>query len=189
MARNPKREVVAWAASQIGQQEEPPGSNRGSFVEFCQSHTWLKPGPWPWCVAFVLAAIEEGAGVKYPDPTAGAWDMLNRAKKRGWARTSHRLVEAGDVVIFNIGSGHAAILEKIVGQYVHTIDGNAADMVKRCVRPLSTVRGFVCWPETELPARRRSTRFAQVVGGESGNRKLVIAGKSIPLPAKGDKIT
>lgn len=184
---NPKREVVAWAVSQIGVTEDPPGSNRGAAIVSYQQHTDLKPGPWPWCVAFALAAVEEGAGVEYPDGTAGAWDLLRRADKRGWARTRNHKAEPGDIVVFNIGSGHAAIVERIDGNTVESIDGNSSDMVRRCARPISTVRGFVCWPETGLPARAK-TRRVQVVGGESGNRKLVVGGKAIPLPGK-DKVT
>lgn len=186
---NPKREVLAWAISEIGVTEDPPGSNLGARVAFYQSHSWLKPGPWPWCVAFCLAAIEEGAGVEYPDPTAGAFDLLRRADKRGWAKTRNQRVEPGCVAVFDIGSGHAAIVEKIAGQFVHTVDGNSLDSVRRCVRPLASVRGFIDYPVEDLPPRERSKRVVQVVGGESGRRKLVVAGKVVPLPPGKDKVT
>jgi hypothetical protein len=181
--------VVAWAITQIGQAEEPPGSNRGEFVEFCQQHTWLNPGAWPWCVAFALTAVEEGAGLDYPDATAGAYDLLRRAEKRGWARGPEYKAKPGDLAVYAIGSGHAAVVEKVVGEFVHSIDGNSQDCVRRCVRQRAQVRGFIDWPEHGLPPRKRSLRFAQVVGGESGRRKLVVAGKAIPLPAAKDKTT
>lgn len=185
----PKGKVVAWAINEIGVTEHPPGSNCGPAVAFYQQHTWLKPGPWPWCVAFALAAVEEGAGVEYPDPTAGAFDLLRRAEKRGWARGRDYPAKPGDIAVFQIASGHAAIVEKVLGDFVHTIDGNSADSVRRCVRPISQVRGYVDWPVVGLPARKRSKRIAQIVGGESGRRKLVVAGKAIPLPATKDKVT
>lgn len=188
MAGTLHQSVVAWAEDHIGYAEVPAGSNRGPFVEFCQSHTWLKGTGWPWCAAFAVTAIEEGAGVKYPDPTAGAWDLLARAAKRGWAAgpTEWKRVQPGDLVVFNIGSGHVGVVERIDGKGVTSIDGNASDMVKRCVRPLSTVRGFVRWPD-ELPGRARSPLF-HVVGSESGTRKLRPAGPTVSLPSK-DKVT
>lgn len=180
--------VLAWALSQVGQREEPMGSNRGAFVEFCQSHTWLKPGAWPWCAAFAVTAIEEGAGVEYPDPSAGAWDLLARAAKRGWARPGNfKGVKPGDLAVFNIGSGHIGVVSKVTTKQCFSVDGNAGDMVRECARPITSVRGFVCWPE-DLPPREKSKRFVQIVGGESGRRKLVVAGKAIPVPGK-DKIT
>jgi len=182
-------QVVHWAMMQVGQREEPAGSNRGPFVEFCQQHTWLKGSGWPWCAAFVITAIEEGAGVQWPDPTAGAWDLLARATKRNWSRPrNYKLVQPGDVVVFNIGSGHTGIVTKVTSKQVFSVDGNASDQVKECARSLDSVRGFICWPEN-LPARQQSTRFAQVVGGESGRRKLVVAGVVVPLPAVKDKVT
>ena len=72
--------VVAWCKMQVGETETPPGSNSGAFVQFCQSHTWLKGTGWPWCAAFVVTAISEGAGVGYPCPTASAFGLLADAK-------------------------------------------------------------------------------------------------------------
>lgn len=185
----PKHEaVVAWALAKVGLSEKPPGSNRGEFVEFCQSQTWLKGTGWPWCAAFVVAAIQEGGGVTYPDPTAGAWDLLSRGAKRGWALPANsKLVIPGDIVVFNIGSGHTGIVTKVTTNQVFSVDGNAGDAVRQCARPLSQVRGFVHWPES-LPARAKSPKW-QVVGSASGRRKLVVAGKVVPLPPSKDKVT
>lgn len=188
MAKSKHDLVVEWARSNVGQREEPLGSNRGAFVEFCQAHTWLKGSGWPWCAAFVVTAIEEGAGVLYPDPTAGAWDLLARAARRGWAKPANwKLVKPGDIVVFNIGSGHTGIVTKVTSKQVFSVDGNAGDAVRECGRPLSVVRGFVCWPE-DLPGRARSPLF-QVVRSASGTRKLAVGRTLVALPSVKDKVT
>lgn len=183
LARSKHLLALAWAVNEIGQHEYPDGSNRGPFVEFCQHHTWLKGSGWPWCAAFAVTAIEEGALEDYPDKTAGAWDLLTRARARGWAVDAAKAVP-GDLVVFNIGSGHVGVVESINGAHVTSIDGNSGHAVARCTRGLNVVRGFVHWPEN-LPAFKASKApLAQVVGGESGRRKLVIVGKTVPLPSK-----
>lgn len=184
------QQVVAWAVSKIGEREEPPGSNRGPFVRFCQAHTWLKGTGWSWCAAFAVTAVEEGAGVTYPDPSAGAWDLLERARKRGWALgRAATTVEAGDFVVFDIGSGHVGVVEAITPTAVTSIDGNSGDQVQRVTRSRSLVRGFVAWPDDLARHARSSSPFAQIVGSVTGTRKLVLrGGVKIPLPAKG-KVT
>lgn len=180
--------VVAWCKMQVGEKENPPGSNRGEFVQFCQSHTWLKGTGWPWCAAFVVTAISEGAGVGYPCPTASAFGLLADAKKRGWDLPANSsLVVPGDIVVFDIGSGHTGIVTKVTSKQVFSIDGNAGDSVKACVRLRSTVRGFVHWPE-DLPPRKR-TPFVKTASSASGSRKLTVAGVNIPVPARKDKVT
>jgi hypothetical protein len=187
--------TVSWAVSHIGKTEEPMGSNSGPFVQACQKCTWLGGTGWPWCSAFTLAATQ-AAGFFGLDRTASAWDALDRAARKGWSLPPEKFPAAvsGDLVVFNIGSGHVAVLEKFesVGgeTVVHTIDGNASDQVKRCERPLSLVRGFITWPEKDLPAGRQR-KLVQVVGGESGKRKLVVGPVKVPLPKKKaeDKIT
>lgn len=184
------RAALAWAVSQIGQMEEPLGSNKGGFVQFCQAHTWLDGTGWPWCAAFAITAIEEGGGDEYPDRTAGAWDLLARAQKRGWSLgVGAKSVTPGDLVVFNIGSGHVGVVESVTPAAVTSIDGNSGDRVARCVRSLSTVRGFVHWPE-DLPAHAPSKPpITTIIRSVSGTRKLAVAGVTIPLPARKDKIT
>jgi hypothetical protein len=174
--------ALAWAVDQLGQTEHPPGSNRGPFVQFCQARTWLKGSGWPWCAAFAVTAIMEGGGLDYPDKTAGAWDLLTRGAKRGWAVGASQAIP-GDLVVFNIGSGHVGVVEQIKGGRVISIDGNSGDAVARCNRPLTSVRGFVHWPENLAAHKKSRAPIAQIVGSESGRRKLVVAGKTVRLPS------
>ena len=193
MGQFPKHEAALSAAIEdIGKKEQPPGSNRGKFVEECQACTWLRGSGWPWCRAAVLKWRKQ-AGDKPGDLSAGAWDALNRAHKRGevLAPSQWKQVIPGDEVIWNIGSGHSSLFEKfeyVGGQVlVCTIDGNSGDMVRRCQRPIGLVRGFICWPEHgyDVPDKRP---LLSVVGSVYGNRSLVVAGKSISLPRK-EKVT
>ena len=40
--------ALEWARQHVGEREDPPGSNRGRFVQLCQSQTWLGGTGWPW---------------------------------------------------------------------------------------------------------------------------------------------
>ena len=126
------------------------------------------------------------------DRTAGAWDALDRAQKKGWSLPPSAWAQAipGDGVVFNVGSGHIAMLSAPVGKdgIVHTVDGNASDQVKRCERPLTSVRGFIAWPEDGIQVATKRVKLMQVVGGESGNRKLVVGPLRVKLPSV-DKVT
>lgn len=194
MTNAPKHaRALACAIADIGQHEVPMGSNTGAFVITCQRATWLSGTNWPWCRAAVLKWRQEAGDIP-GDRSAGAWDALSRATKRGEALApqDYERTMPGDEVIWNIGSGHSSMLEKfefVGGQVIcHTIDGNASDMVKRCERPLSQVRGFIAWPETPLdkPSRRP---LVHLVGSATGTRKLAVAGRTIPLPSKKEKVT
>ena len=131
----------------------------------------------------MLTFIEEGAGVTYPDKTAGAWDLLARAGKRGWAVGASQ-AKPGDLVVFNVGSGHVGMVEQIKAGKVTSIDGNAGDSVSRCARPLGVVRGFVAWPENLVAFKQSRAPFLHVVGSVTGTRKLAVAGITVPLPSK-----
>src|SRR5215204_6481379 len=97
--------ALAYAASQLGVHEDPMGSNRGTRVEFYQRHDFLAGGGYPWCASFTLTCWEEGAGHPLPYKSAGAYDLYNWAKREGWSRPSKECIP-GDLIVFNIGSGH-----------------------------------------------------------------------------------
>lgn len=185
--------ALAAAIAAIGEREQPPGSNRGPYVQKCQQATWLGGTGWPWCRGAVLRWRLDG-GDTPGDRSAGSWDAFARAAKRGETLmpSEYRKAMPGDEVTFNVGSGHSAMLERFSeagGQvFCHTIDGNSSDQVKRCVRPLSQVRGFIAWPESGVPAGRKR-KLVQVVGSESGSRKLVCGPVRVPLPKVKDKVT
>ncbi len=75
-------EVIATIAeAEAGKNiREVGGNNRGADVERYQRATWLMPGAWPWCAAFVCWVVFQAlevTGIKgWPRPrTAGAYDF------------------------------------------------------------------------------------------------------------------
>lgn len=166
--------ALAWAEKQLGEREHPDGSNTGPFVVSCQRATWLPGTRWPWCVAFWQKAWKE-AGRPLPWLGAGAYALLSWARKEGWAVDLDRAVP-GDAVVFNIGSGHCAMLARPYKQTkpnVETVDGNVSDMVARRTRPAALVRGCVHVPEHPQPKPPPRKPLFEIVTSESGHAKVV----------------
>jgi uncharacterized protein (TIGR02594 family) len=165
---------VSIAQKYIGQTEVPLGSNSGAFVRACQRYTWLKGTGWPWCVAFVQRCFAE-SGRKLSWGTAGAHDLYERGKAAGWAKKSPR---ANDIAIWNVGSGHASIVERYdpaTGNVI-TIDGNSGDRVKRCLRNIKYARGFIRVPIAPTPQPKVKRPKSQIVTSESGAKVAVRTG-------------
>jgi hypothetical protein len=167
--------ALHWAKSQIGQHEVPMGSNTGPFVFSCQSSTWLGGTHWPWCIAFIQKAWQE-AGRKLPWLGAGAYAMLDWARKEGWDRTVGHCVP-GDICIWNIGAGHGSLLEfydRDTGM-VTTVDGNVSDAVGRHIRPQRLLRGCIHIPEVDTKPPAKPPLF-EVATGASGHAMVVWSG-------------
>lgn len=164
--------VVAWAKKELGVHEEPPGSNTGQRVRFYQAHTWLEGTRWPWCAAFVDTAWEVGGGYKLPWPSAGAHNIGDLAHAAGWTVPIGKLIP-GDLVDWNIGSGHISIFLRYKNGIVHTIDGNVSDQVDYRERSASLVRYAVHVPEKAVAVPVPRVPMFEVIGSESGHRKVV----------------
>jgi hypothetical protein len=169
-----------------GTQEVPPGTNTGPRVREMQAHTWLGGTRWPWCVAACITWAEE-AGFKLPYQGAGAYAYHAWAKKAGWLVPMKKAIP-GDFVVFNIGSGHIAMLEKpIVGSQVTTIGGNESHKVKRSTRNTSLIREgtIVHLPETLIKPPPAKPPLFEVVTSESGHKVIYASnankiGKRLP---------
>lgn len=184
-------QVVAWLEKNVGQHEQPMGSNTGPFVVQCQRSTWLAGSRWPWCVAAWVKAWTV-AGYKLPYKGAGAYAMLDwyRAHAPKWV-VPLSLAEPGAAVILNIGAGHCATLAKkyVSGGHVECIDGNWGDQVARTEHPVSLIRGVIDPPEKPLgkipPAKRAKW---EVVTSASGHSKLLYAGGEKAIQRKLGKL-
>lgn len=123
--------ALVHASANVGQQENPIGSNWGFPVS-----KWIETAggdsPEAWCAAFVYSMFDEAAhdlGIANPLPkTAGCLDMWAKAK----ANQVH-IPQAGDFFIMDYGNGegHAGLIEAIDGDPgsptdIHTIEGNSA---------------------------------------------------------------
>ena len=127
--------IAQIAESQVGVREEG-GNNNGPMVREYQRASWLKPGPWAWCAAFVdwclLQAVVIHGGVKWARPqTAGAYDLEGWAKGKYDERVPRywRVVPAnstpprrGDIVTFTWP--HVGIVTRYDGNIVTTVEGN-----------------------------------------------------------------
>lgn len=138
------------AVSQIGKQEVPLGSNRGEDVEKYLRSVGLGGG-YPWCMAFVYWCVNEAAkeqGVKNPlYKTGGVLLQLQKSKSR-----SSKTPTVGSIFIMDYGNGmgHTGIVERIEGNFVHTIEGNTngsgsrvGGIVMRQKRSISKIRAFI----------------------------------------------
>jgi hypothetical protein len=184
--------ALAWARSKVGEKESPPGSNRGKFVQSCQSSTWLGGTSWPWCVSFWVKAWTQ-AGRKLPYRGAGAYEFLRWHQKNlpGWV-VSLEKAKPGAAIIWNIGSGHQSMLDKPYKDTkpnVHTVDGNVSDMVALRVRDHKLVRGCVDPPEDVGKVPDARPPLFEVVSSASGHRKIYVStagavGRKLPLILK-----
>ena len=134
------------AISQVGTLEEG-GNNRGSKVREYQAATYLAPGDWPWCAAFVCWCIKEwiergtkdrvegetfrslfGAVRPYMwrPKTPRAFGFEAWAKERGLPVLGERAaVKAGDIVVFDMSHVGIAVASAPAGsKHVETVEGN-----------------------------------------------------------------
>lgn len=123
------------AQGQLGQCEEPKGSNSGSMVDKYLQSVGLNAG-YAWCQAFVHWCYEQAAEqLKQENPvvkTAGAIDCWNKTaiqfritREEAWKHPVS--LKPGDQFIMNYGhgAGHTGIIEKIEGSILYTIEGNS----------------------------------------------------------------
>jgi hypothetical protein len=136
---------VAAAAGEVGQAEQPPGSNDSPRIAQYRQATRGAPGPGPWCAYFVSWACRQ-AGVPIMDGGAGSGSVdavyswaqrTGRAQPAGSSYKPH----PGDLIVFN---EHIGIVENVLPDgRIQTIEGNSSDRVSRRTRPRSDAVGFV----------------------------------------------
>ena len=125
--------VITIARQELGVVETPPGSNSGPRVnEYLQS-IHLGPG-YPWCAAFVYWCFEQASvALNRVNPlvrTGGCMDHWRKTKGirivMAEALRNPLLIEPGCIFIINMGKGkgHTGIVVSVVGDTLHTIEGN-----------------------------------------------------------------
>jgi len=138
------------AVTQIGQQENPQGSNWGHPVQDYLNAVGID-FPASWCMAFVYWCFNEASkqlGINNPlFRTGGVLRAYNRA-----VNNVVKDAAIGDIFVidFGHGLGHTGIIENIEGELLHTIEGNTNDTgsregyeVCRRVRKISAMKGFI----------------------------------------------
>lgn len=147
--------IVALAQQELALGvSETSGNNESPRIrEYRTATAGAENTPGPWCAYFVSwLAKNAGAPVGAGGNGTGYVPTLE-----AWGRQTNRFVEfgqqspqPGDIVIFDWGrdgvADHTGIVERVDGEgRIHTIEGNATDMVKRRTYSGSTdaIKGFV----------------------------------------------
>jgi hypothetical protein len=125
--RQPKGpgKAVAWALAQVGTVEQPPFSNAGGKISQWELATLGSTG-WPWCQAFVNAALVKGGGEQLKSAYTPQVVQWAREGKHGL-----RLVtspQPGDFVYFKFPGVSSAFCDH-VGLWVgdgKTVEGNTS---------------------------------------------------------------
>ena len=138
------------AISQLGVVEVPRNSNRGKDVEKYLASIGLGGG-YAWCMSYVYWCVNEAANeLNVPNPLHKTGGVMMQWQQRRVLQSKHPL--AGDIFIMDYGKGrgHCGFVEKLDGQYIHTIEGNTnydgsreGDGVYRRRRLISSCIGFL----------------------------------------------
>lgn len=121
------KKTLDIAILQLGEHEEPKGSNAGHDIEEFLKSVGLGPG-YPWCMAFIYFCVNEAAkelGVTNPLKKTGG--VLVQYNSRPLLRVN--VPQVGDILILDYGKGkgHTGIIWKIEGGVLYTIEGNTND--------------------------------------------------------------
>jgi hypothetical protein len=145
--------IVSIASAEVGVRETK--KNGGPQIEAYQRATWLPPGAWPWCAAFVCWAVAKALpGHPELPKTAGAWDFERWCRSVGnWARLRKPTmgdIKAGDIVIFTFSHIGIALGSPDKKGNVETCEGNTngagsreGDGVYRKTRHVSKIRSRI----------------------------------------------
>jgi hypothetical protein len=157
-----------WRIAEIGRSQfrvREVGNNGGPDVRRFQSATWLAPGPWPWCAAFVCWCYRQAASQLAPGllptrpQTPRAFGFESWGKLHGGFSTDPRKIILGDIVIFRFSHVGIALQNYEPGPLgIVTVEGNTdaqasreGDGVWQRNRPLSSVRSFIRFYESATP--------------------------------------
>jgi hypothetical protein len=143
---SPGARIVAIAESQLGQTEQPPGSNESpAIAQYRTATAGAAPGA-PWCAYFASWVASQagepiGAGGQGAGAVADVWS---------WAQSTGRAIpngpgvvpQPGDLIVF--GDEHVGIVRDVLpnGQ-IQTIEGNYENKVAANVRSPTEATGYV----------------------------------------------
>jgi hypothetical protein len=143
---SPGARIVAIAESQLGQTEQPPGSNESpAIAQYRGATAGAIPGA-PWCAYFASwVAREAGEPIGEQGQGAGAVSEV-----WSWAQSGGRAIpngpgvvpQPGDLIVF--GDEHVGIVRDVLpnGQ-IQTIEGNYENKVAANVRSPTEATGYV----------------------------------------------
>jgi hypothetical protein len=116
---------------EVGQTEQPPGSNDSPRIAQYRQATAGAPGPGPWCAYFVSWAARQ-AGVPIGDSGQGYGrvdDVMAWGQRAGKALPAGSTPQPGDLIVWD---EHIGIVESVGADgSINTIEGNSSDSVAR----------------------------------------------------------
>jgi len=138
--------IVAIAESQIGQTEQPPGSNESpAIAQYRTATAGAMPGA-PWCAYFASWAARQ-AGT----PLGAHGEGLGSVGEIwSWAQSSGRAIpngpgvvpQPGDLIVF--GDEHVGIVKDVLPNGdIQTVEGNYENKVAQNVRTPTEATGYV----------------------------------------------
>ena len=138
--------IVSAAASQVGQSEQPPGSNESpAIAEYRSATAGAEPGA-PWCAYFVSWAARQAG-----EPIGPSGQGLGSVSEIwSWAQSTGRAVangqgvvpRPGDLIVF--GGEHVGIVREVLPDgRIATIEGNYDNRVSANVRAAGEATGYV----------------------------------------------
>ncbi len=123
--------IVAAARAELGQAEQPPGSNDSPRIAQYRTAT-AGSGVGPWCNYFV-SWLAKGAGAPLGEQgqgfgaVAATWDWAQRI---GRAKPPTSPPQPGDLIIWD--GRHMGVVEQVLPDgRIQTIEGNSSDRVQR----------------------------------------------------------
>ena len=128
---NAGQRMLAAAQAEVGQAEQPPGSNDSPRIAEYRTAT-AGSGVGPWCAYFVSwAAKQAGAPVGEQGQGFGAVSaVMDWGQRTGRALPAGSTPQAGDVIVW--GGRHIGIVENVLPDgRIQTIEGNSSDQVSR----------------------------------------------------------
>lgn len=136
--------MVAIAGGEVGQAEQPPGSNDSARIAEYRQAT-AGSGVGPWC-AYFTSWVSRQAGMPLGDHGEGfgSVDALY-----AWAQRAGRAVANGPGVVPRPGDlivwdEHIGLVEQVLPDgRIQTIEGNSSDKVSRNVHDFSDALGYV----------------------------------------------
>jgi hypothetical protein len=138
--------IVQVAESQVGQAEQPPGSNDGPAISMYRSAVAGAESGEPWCAQFA-SWVAKQAGIPLGDQGQGfsaVSQIWSWAQQTGRAITNGPGVvpQPGDLIVF--GDSHVGIVVGVQSNGdIDTVEGNYDGQVSRAVRSPSEATGYV----------------------------------------------
>jgi hypothetical protein len=139
-------EMVQIAQSQIGQTEQPPGSNDGPAIAAYRTATTGAAAGEPWC-AYFASWVAKQAGEPLGSQGQGlgyVGDIWSWAKQTGRAITNGPGVvpSPGDLIVF--GDHHVGVVQQVLPDgRIETIEGNYENKVSQVIRSPGEATGYV----------------------------------------------